>query len=101
VAAGLADFAPDGSVVFAPPPWGASVQRQEAAPSPPASADVTGPAAGPTAGAPATPQAGAPAGTTPPVDMATMADQLYERIERRLRTDLMLERERRGVLADR
>jgi hypothetical protein len=29
-----------------------------------------------------------------------MADALYERLERRLRTDLFLERERRGALVD-
>jgi hypothetical protein len=32
--------------------------------------------------------------------MAAMADELYERIERKLRGDLFLERERRGALAD-
>jgi hypothetical protein len=36
-----------------------------------------------------------------PVDLAAMADELYDRIERRLRTNLLLERERRGILADR
>jgi hypothetical protein len=37
----------------------------------------------------------APAAPPPTVDIAAMADQLYERVERRLRTDLMLERERK------
>jgi hypothetical protein len=36
-----------------------------------------------------------------PVDLAAMADELYDRIERRLRSNLLLERERRGILADR
>jgi hypothetical protein len=35
------------------------------------------------------------------VDVADLADELYERIERRLRTDLLVERARRGALADR
>jgi hypothetical protein len=99
VAAGLADFAPDGSVVFAPPPSAASVQRQEAAPSPPPPADVTGPSAGvtsPPADALA-PPAASPAGQAAPVDMAAMADQLYARIEQRLRHELMYEQERLGI----
>jgi hypothetical protein len=33
-------------------------------------------------------------------DLAEMADELYSRIESRLRSDLLLERERRGALPD-
>jgi hypothetical protein len=32
--------------------------------------------------------------------VAGLADDLYERVERRLRSELLLDRERRGLLAD-
>ena len=101
IAAGLASRDVDGSVVFAPRP-ATPVQRQADVPAA-SSADPGGPP-------PATPPPAAPpavaapalvaAADAPPTDMAAMADELYERIERRLRTDLLLERERRGALAD-
>jgi hypothetical protein len=71
VAAGLATRAPDGAVTFAPPP-------DQSATGPPAR----------------------PEQNKPEPDLGAMADALYERLERRLRTDLFLERERRGALAD-
>jgi hypothetical protein len=80
--------------VFAPPPSAASVQRQEAASSPPPYAGVTGSPADASASL-----AAAPAVATPPVDWAAMADRLYPRIEKRLREELMLQREQRGILA--
>jgi hypothetical protein len=92
VAAGLATRAADNSVVFTPPPSaGGSVphiaRQAAAAPSPAA--------APPAAAAPA------PGGTDRVApDLAEMADALYSRIESRLRTDLLLERERRGALPD-
>jgi hypothetical protein len=73
LAAGIATRAPDGAVHFAPPP------------------DRPG----------ETPPAPTPAATAAqPPDLGAMADALYERLERRLRTDLFLERERRGATVD-
>jgi hypothetical protein len=91
VDAGLATRAPDNSVVFAPPPGVAHVARQEAAAPAPASAPP--PAAGPAAAAGAGHDRFAP-------DLGELADQLYGRIEQRLRADLFAERERRGALPD-
>jgi hypothetical protein len=94
IAAGIATRDSAGSVVFAPPAV-VQVQRQEAAPGPapvPASTEPVSLAP------PAAP--GPPGAATPGPDIAAMADELYERIERRLRSDLLLERERRGLLAD-
>jgi hypothetical protein len=88
VAAGAARQEPDGSVVFTPPdgvdtPAMPAVLRQPPPPAPPA--------------APPAPAAeAAPA----PADVARLADDLYERMERRLRAELLLERERKGLLAD-
>jgi hypothetical protein len=105
VAVGLADYAPDGSVVFArppSPPTGLSIQRQPAPSQPPPSHTVDPPASEPvTPGAAPASAAMEPVNTTSTVDLADVADELYERIERRLRTDLLLERTRRGALADR
>jgi hypothetical protein len=94
VAAGIATRAPDNSVVFAPPPGTGGpphIARQAAAPPPAAAAT------------PAAPVAAAAARTSTDrvaPDMADMADELYSRIESRLRSDLLLERERRGALPD-
>jgi hypothetical protein len=44
---------------------------------------------------------GANAVPTDAAGLSEMADLLYERIENRLRTDLLLERERLGSLPDR
>src|SRR6266536_2269893 len=100
VAAGIATRDADGAVVFAPPPAPPAalpVQRQEQS-RPPAAAAPPPPA---TPATPAPPTvAVAPSVPAPAPDLAGMADELYERIERRLRTDLFLERERRGALAD-
>ncbi|HLL64133.1 MAG TPA: hypothetical protein VK453_00120 [Micromonosporaceae bacterium] len=104
VSAGMAVRDPDGSVVFGPRPT--SVFRQETT-APAASA----PASGQTQAAPAVTVPVATPAVTPPAatadraapaqpDLAAMADELYERIERRLRTDLFLERERLGSLVD-
>jgi hypothetical protein len=91
VDAGLATRVSDNSVVFAPPPGGASVYRQAAEPVP---------ATAPAEAAPAPVTAVAAAAPPAAPDLATLADDLYERIERRLRSDLLLERERRGSLPD-
>ena len=101
VAAGLATRMPDNCVVFAPPPGVSGVARQAASATSPSASPSTSDA-----------QAGAPGpaspGTAPTVagvdratpDLTAMADELYERIEYRLRSDLLLERERRGWLPD-
>jgi hypothetical protein len=109
VATGLASRAPDGAVVFAPPPSrpdGGPPSRQNeparANDSAPAPANDTAPARAndstPARANDSTPPP-APAAAQPP-DLGAMADALYERLERRLRTDLFLERERRGTHAD-
>jgi len=83
VALGLGQPAGDGSVVFAPPVGPApGVQRQ------------TLPTTSAAPPAPAAPAMGAAP------DLTTLTDELYERIERRLRADLLFDRERKGLLAD-
>jgi hypothetical protein len=94
VASGLAAPSVDGSVVFAPPPGAPWVHRQETTTSAP-----SGPS--PVASTPITPpDHHADADQAHQPDLAALADDIYERIEHRLRMDLLLERERRGLLAD-
>jgi hypothetical protein len=90
VAAGIATRAPDNSVVFSPPPGAVQVARQAADPAPAGALLPAAPA----------PAAGAGGQDRMAPDLAEMADELYERIELRLRSDLLLERERRGSLPD-
>jgi hypothetical protein len=83
LAEGLGRRQADGAVVFAPPPQAVQRQTETAAPTPAAATTVE-----PTAAAPAAP------------DLNALTDQLYDRIARRLRADLLFDRERKGVLAD-
>jgi hypothetical protein len=112
VAVGLATRTVDGGVVFAPPSGhgpgptvardadggftGAAGPAESTVPTP-AEPTSTQPAIGQPM--PAPPTSAAAGGTAAP-DLAAMTDELYERIELRLRRDLLLERERRGTLAD-
>ena len=95
VATGIARAEADGSVVFAAPPGSPSLARAD-------SDGNDNPSAGGGVTATGTVQAGDPAsgGDAGAPDLAAMTDLLYERIEYRLRTDLLLERERLGSLPD-
>ncbi len=44
--------------------------------------------------------AGSGESASPQIDLPALVDELYERITRRLRADLLADRERRGLLAD-
>ena len=107
VSSGLASRSADGSVDFGPPPGrppplNHSVEPptigREPAPAPSA-AGTPGTATRTTLGAAGT---GPGSGEAPgAADLSAMTDLLYERIEYRLRADLLLERERLGSLPDR
>lgn len=100
IAAGIAQRTPDGSVVFTPPMLHpATVSRSadgSAAASAPSAPATSSPEPMTTGSATFGSEPAASAGT----DLDALTDQLYERIEYRLRTDLLLERERLGCLPD-
>ena len=105
VSTGLAQRSPDGAVHFAPqgPAGGAGSQPSmvSRALDPAATTTSAVPAGGQPAGTAAVTGVGdSPAAAAGPPDIAAMTDLLYERIEYRLRTDLLLERERMGSLPD-
>lgn len=89
------------AVVPAPPSEEVTAETADAATTgsdgdPPGSAvGVTTPA--PMESAPASQQASAPAAT----DLAGLADALYPRLVRRMRHEILLDRERRGLRVDR
>ncbi|WP_322749276.1 MULTISPECIES: hypothetical protein [unclassified Frankia] len=63
--------------------------------------DVAVPPAPPPVPPPATlSAAGSGESASPQIDLPALVDELYERITRRLRADLLADRERRGLLAD-
>ncbi len=98
VQAGVAARAVDGSVVFAPPGT-AQVARQAASDTGSASAP-SGASTAMRGAAPPLPMASVPMEARSDRDLAALADELYDRLELRLRSDLLLERERRGALPD-
>jgi pyruvate/2-oxoglutarate dehydrogenase complex dihydrolipoamide acyltransferase (E2) component len=80
-----------------------TVQRQAADPAPPSEPAAEPPAAAPAAAeaAPAAPAAPDPGALPKGGDPEELVNQLYGPLVRRLRTELRLDRERRGLLTDR
>jgi hypothetical protein len=109
LSSGLAVQTAPGTVEFAPPSSAPMLARSAAGTGLPAvpQLNVTTVGRQATADAPAATRAevtgveatNAPAATAP-TDTAALADELYELIEYRLRTTLLLERERLGSLPD-
>lgn len=108
VESGVAHRSADGSVVFAPPPPAPTAPFLPAGQSRTvlrrAAEDTQAAGSDPPAGGPHPGTVGvlvADPDTPAPPDLSALTDALYERIELRLRSDLMAERERLGCLPDR